>query len=554
MNHLASRVRKYCFLYHSCNETKRIRTLNSSSKGRLPVQTSDCFHANWFIFRNHLLITLLFFALIGVLQPVSLTTADVIAPPVEANTQLSPSDLLVSEWNLTCDLLNHDSIRTGEANRLIAPHSLAIVMRLLYAGAAGSTAQQIEKIFPKVLESGLISDASDTLAYVSKPVASSKHSLGAVIAANNGYGVIVRQIMPKQAAETAGLRVGDMIIAINDAPIRSPDDLEMLLDRIKSPKGEMLRIRIYDFEQGDIRNVLLLTDNTKDEQEAPAALLERRLVLTQSDMPLTPEFLSAAYDKFKARVFTFNFRKPEASDFNLQIEQMAAWTRQPIQSMRWVSEFTPDTRMILASVLEFKSTWVEQFPPAVPGTFQNAAAKKRPAMFFGDTRRVLSASTTRFDLVEIPYKEGQASFVLILPKIPGEVGVLSPDDIKQIAVGLDEVQSERIQLKLPRFAFNSIITFDETLKSLGMTVPYSQQADFSRITTREPLRLSSVKQNSHIDFNPNGTVAGTLTKVEIQSRAADPVRQIIADHPFLFLIINRSAGKILFAGHIHAPT
>jgi S1-C subfamily serine protease len=55
-------------------------------------------------------------------------------------------------------------------------------------------------------------------------------------------GAFVTELDRDSAAAEAGLRVGDLIVAVNDKPIQSPSDFEQAMRGIKS--GQMVRLRV----------------------------------------------------------------------------------------------------------------------------------------------------------------------------------------------------------------------------------------------------------------------------------------------------------------------
>ena len=68
-------------------------------------------------------------------------------------------------------------------------------------------------------------------------------------------GVYVRSIAENSAAEEAGIRIGDVIIGINDEAITSADELNAVKNQLKA--GDTITLKIYrDSEDIDISLVL----------------------------------------------------------------------------------------------------------------------------------------------------------------------------------------------------------------------------------------------------------------------------------------------------------
>jgi len=84
---------------------------------------------------------------------------------------------------------------------------------------------------------------------------------------------------------------------------------------------------------------------------------------------------------------------------------------------------------------------------------------------------------------------------------------------------------------------------------------FSDNANLSGINGRNDLYVSSLTHQAVIDINEEGTeaAAGTALAFETQS-LKEPPALFIADHPFLYFIVDNRNGNILFCGRIVDPT
>jgi serpin B len=95
----------------------------------------------------------------------------------------------------------------------------------------------------------------------------------------------------------------------------------------------------------------------------------------------------------------------------------------------------------------------------------------------------------------------------------------------------------------------------DLLKELGMKSafdPYT--ADFSGINSTEGLYISDVFHKAFINVNETGTEAAAATGVVIGIVSIEILPEFRADHPFLFFIIDKHTGLILFMGRVADPT
>ena len=100
-----------------------------------------------------------------------------------------------------------------------------------------------------------------------------------------------------------------------------------------------------------------------------------------------------------------------------------------------------------------------------------------------------------------------------------------------------------VHVDLPRFRATSRHPLVEPLRAMGLTLPFSEKADFSRMTATPGVRLSDIIHQAMLEVNEEGTVASAATAVVIpRSLIGPPVFR--ADHPFLFLIRDTHTGAI----------
>jgi serpin B len=91
---------------------------------------------------------------------------------------------------------------------------------------------------------------------------------------------------------------------------------------------------------------------------------------------------------------------------------------------------------------------------------------------------------------------------------------------------------------------------------MGMPAAFDPaQADFSGMTTQEPLYISHVIHQANISVDEKGTEAAAATAVSVDASAmpAQPF-DIHFDRPFIFAIRDLDTGAILFLGQVTDPT
>lgn len=87
------------------------------------------------------------------------------------------------------------------------------------------------------------------------------------------------------------------------------------------------------------------------------------------------------------------------------------------------------------------------------------------------------------------------------------------------------------------------------LSSMGLTIPFSDSADFTRINPVEDFFISGVLHRAVIKVDEEGSEAAAVTVIEIGRESVGPVElSIRLDRPFLFSIREKSSNTILFMG------
>ena len=105
-------------------------------------------------------------------------------------------------------------------------------------------------------------------------------------------------------------------------------------------------------------------------------------------------------------------------------------------------------------------------------------------------------------------------------------------------------------LKLPRFKIESDISLNQPINNLGIKQLFS--GGLANISD-EPLWVSGIKQTTFVKVDEEGTVATTATRARVTGASIVEPERFFADRPFLFLIMERSSGLILFIGRIDEP-
>ena len=226
----------------------------------------------------------------------------------------------------------------------------------------------------------------------------------------------------------------------------------------------------------------------------------------------------------------------------------------------------PATRLVLTDAIYFKADWQAQFQKAQTEdeNFHLSAAQtvKAPLMHRAGSYKYFNGRT--FQILEIPYKTGELSMIVFLPKdmdgLPAFEQSLTASNTRQRLGQLRPVSG--VIVTIPKFKVTQQFELQDTLGAMGMPKAFDRRAaDFSGMTGNRNLFISAVIHKAFIDVDEEGTEAAAATAVLMRELAVlvpDPKQPpppvFRADHPFVFLIRDNRSGGILFMGRVSDPT
>ncbi len=213
------------------------------------------------------------------------------------------------------------------------------------------------------------------------------------------------------------------------------------------------------------------------------------------------------------------------------------------------------TRLVLASAVYLKAAWTHPFPPGAtrraPFYPEPGAGWPVPTMHLRERLRYLRGDG--YQVVELPYAGQRLGMVIVLPD-----GPLAPVESRLARAGLDGLLAglalRQVTLALPRFRLTGQFSLGPALAALGMPLAFTSRADFTGITTAQPVHISDVVHQAYLDVDEQGTEAAAATAVVIRAAARvmipGPPVELTVDRPFLFAITEPAGGTPLFLGRV----
>jgi serpin B len=270
-----------------------------------------------------------------------------------------------------------------------------------------------------------------------------------------------------------------------------------------------------------------------------------------NNFTVLPAFLKTNTDFYNAEVKALDF-SDKAGSTNTINNWVSGQTNNKIPKI--IDQIGDGARMYLINAIYFKSTWKTRFDASqiYKASFRLPDNSTVQADFMTNKSVDFKAAYDNgTNVVELPYSNSKYGMVIIMPY----------EDVKTFALGLDSTKwnflmgklaATKSQITIPKFKFSYGVNLMGILKSLGMGVAFSDQADFSRITAGGGITITEVKHKAYIDVNEDGTEAAAATEVGIGISAPAPTN--VFNKPFIFAIREMKTGLILFAGIVNNPT
>jgi serine protease inhibitor len=274
----------------------------------------------------------------------------------------------------------------------------------------------------------------------------------------------------------------------------------------------------------------------------------------QKKSPIVPAFIRDAQAFFDASVAALDYNAPERARATIN-KWVAQRTRDKIKDLIPEGALSGDTRLVLTNAIYFKGKWDVAFDVKETRDepfFTSATESVNVPLMHRDDAHVGYRATTDAQLVELPYRGGDLSLVVLLPNARDGLGALEARlDEPTLAGWLDAMPRRKVTVTLPKFKLESSFGLNDELKKLGMKRAFGDGADFTGIAPG--LAISAVVHKAFVAVDEKGTEAAAATGVVMSITAVEPKTDFRADHPFLFFIRDVRSGRILFMGRVARP-
>ena len=300
----------------------------------------------------------------------------------------------------------------------------------------------------------------------------------------------------------------------------------------------------------------------------------------QQDYPFLDDYLFRIENYYGGKASNVDFVRETEKSRQLINSFIEKQTNNRIKDLIPEGALSSNTVLVLTNAIYFLGDWMYQFDKdntrdrdffislgesvSVPMMYMSGSnmrdMKPEPARFN-------YAELDKIQIIELPYKDEELSMIIVLPKqyeshnfMTGEV-VKYEYTLDDVDFSLEKFNEYKSQMEktsldgiyLPKFEFETDYNLNTVLSDLGMPSAFGFGADFSGMTGKRDLFITSVLHKAFIKVDEKGTEAAAATAVMVGDASMMPQNVFRAHNPFFFVIQDVQTENILFMGRVVDP-
>jgi serpin B len=209
--------------------------------------------------------------------------------------------------------------------------------------------------------------------------------------------------------------------------------------------------------------------------------------------------------------------------------------------------------MFLIDAIYFKGAWTYQFDKTKTkdDRFYLPDGSWKPCKMMEQRGFFKYFENDTFQAIDLPYGDGDFSMSIFLPRWGINIDSLIAEfDQEKLKYWTTNLESDSIDVYLPRFRLEYERVLNDVLIRLGMGIAFAPAADFTKMYEQGGVWIDTVKHKSFLEVNEEGTEAAAVTIVVMEKGPPSGFR---VNRPFVFMIRENVSGTILFIGKIVDP-
>jgi len=349
------------------------------------------------------------------------------------------------------------------------------------------------------------------------------------------------------------------------SPFSISGAMAMAYEGARGQTAEEMRSVFYFPEDNDLRRKeysAIFDEINKGDKKYKLSIANA--LWAQKDYQFLSDYLKTVEKYYGGKANNLDFQKdPEGSrvTINNWVENQ---TNNKIKDLIPSGAIDELTRLVLTNAIYFKGEWVRQFneEDTQEENFiinENNIVKVQMMQRIDEDAKFNYAENDQLQILEMPYSGEELSMLILLPKNDDLSTLENLLSTKKLSEWKKDLENQRVKIFIPKFKLETKYFMTEDLKTMGMPTAFIPAgADFSGMDGTKNLYIGQVIHQAFVEVNEEGTEAAAATAVIMQLGAAPDQKTpeipvFRADHPFIFLIQEKSSGNILFMGRVVNP-
>ena len=274
----------------------------------------------------------------------------------------------------------------------------------------------------------------------------------------------------------------------------------------------------------------------------------------QKDYAFQPDFLNTLAQNYDAGMNLLDFMQfPEDSRVIIN-KWVSDQTNNRIKDLLPQGSVNNFTRLVLTNAIYFDAAWKYPFAKESTrnGDFNLLDGSTVIVPMMSHRGGFSYTEGSGYQAIELPYDGDEISMVILLPDTGKFTSFENSIDYTKVSNILSNLKSGDIDLTMPKFRFESSFSLKGSLAAMGMPIAFTEQADFTGITSKRELSITDVVHKAFVAVDEAGTEAAAASGVVV-GIVSIPQQSLTIDRPFIFLIRDIRTGAILFIGRVLNP-
>jgi serpin B len=246
------------------------------------------------------------------------------------------------------------------------------------------------------------------------------------------------------------------------------------------------------------------------------------------------------------------------------LDQLNTWvasqTGEAVSSLFTPKMVNGNTQLVLASTARLKGKWALPFDSSKTqlGTFHRANGEQTQAQMMELEAFLPYAERPQERIVLLPIQgqEQRWALMVVLPTKGTAYELAKNLHSSSWSQWLASAQPKYVKLTFPRLELRQRIDLVDELQKLGVKQLFTPQAELSEMADVPGLYVGAAITEAVMEVNELGLQASAAAGAAIRTlalREPPTAEEVVVDRPFLYAIVDRRTGALLFIGRCEYP-